>query len=152
MTLLAQAAGESVEPVGVDGCGAPAPSGTLLGLARAFSVLTTEARFAEAATAMSRYPSLVSSNLTGDGQLGAWWGGPVKRGAKGVIAAGRHGIGIAVKSREGSSQIALVGLIAAMTELDLLSDAARTALAEVASPAVLGGGRRVGSLQPSLGD
>ena len=47
--------------------------------------------------------------------------------------------------------VAVVGLIAVMRRLGLLSDAALTALEEVASPAVLGGGRPVGALEPVLG-
>ena len=151
LSLVAEATGESTMPVAIDGCGAPAPSGTLLGLARAFARLSTDPRYREAATAMSRYPSLISSNLKPDGRLGAWWSGPVKWGAQGIIAAGRHGLGIAVKSREGLYAVAVVGLIAVMTQLGLLSDAALAALEDIALPPILGGGRRVGALEPTLG-
>jgi L-asparaginase II len=150
-TLLGDVTGAKSTPVGVDGCGAPAPLGTLSGLARAFAVLTVNPEFEDATTAMSRYPSLLSGNLSDDGRLAAWWGGPMKRGAMGIIAAARHGVGIAVKSREGSSRIALVGLIAVMRELEMLSDAALSALEDISSPPVLGGGRQVGALEPTLG-
>jgi len=148
MQLVSEVTEEPVTPLGVDGCGAPAPSGTVLGLARGFAKLTSDPEFADAASAMSRFPSLVSS--IADGRIGAWWGGPVKRGAKGMLAAGRHGIGIAVKSREGSTTVAAVGMIAIMKQMGLLSPAAQRALQGTASPPVYGGGRPVGALEPTL--
>lgn len=148
--LVEEVTGEPADPLGVDGCGAPAPSGTVLGLARAFARLTVDDRFADAVTAMTRYPALTSSPFKEDGRISAAWGGPVKRGAKGMIAAGRNGIGIAVKSREGSTSMAAVGLIGILRRMGLISDAARDAIRDVASPATYGGGRRVGSVEPSL--
>lgn len=147
---LEKATGGVAEIVAVDGCGAPAPSGTITGLATAFARLTVEDRYAEACSAMTTYPGLVSSNRRSDGRIGAWWRGPVKRGAQGVIAAGRDGVGIAVKSREGSSLVAGIGLIAVMATLGLLADAAISALSEDAEPVVLGGGRPVGRVTPAL--
>ena len=151
LSLVAEATGEATDPVGVDGCGAPAPSGTLIGLATAFARLTVEPDFREVSLAMSRFPSLVSSNLKTAGRIGAWWGGPLKTGAAGIIAAGRHGIGLAAKSKEGSSPVAAVALLAVMRHLGLLSDAALSALEGLASPPTVGGGRRVGTLEPSFG-
>jgi L-asparaginase II len=150
LRLMATATGESTTPIGVDGCGAPIASGTVRGLATAFARLSSDPEFDEAATAMARYPSLVADNLRADGRLGAWWGGPLKRGAEGIIAAGRRGIGIAVKSRSGSPAIAVIGLVAVMSHLEMLPDAALDALEDIASPAVLGGGRRVGAVVPVL--
>ncbi len=151
LALVAEATGEHPRDVGVDGCGAPTPAGTLRGLAHAFARLTADPEFREASTAMTRYPSLVSSNLNGDAAVAAWFGGPVKRGAMGIIAAGRHGLGIAVKSREGSARVALIGLVSVMRSLGMLSDAALGALDDVAAPPVFGGGRRVGTVEPALG-
>lgn len=150
--LIGEATGESPEPVGTDGCGAPIASGTVRGLATAFARLSQDPVYADAAVSMARYPALVADNLRSDGVLGAWWGGPVKSGAQGLMAAGRHGIGIAVRSTTGSSSVAMVGLIEVMKRLDLLSDAAVAGLDDVATPAVLGGGRPVGALVPSLED
>jgi L-asparaginase II len=145
---VAEASGVDPEPVGVDGCGAPTLRGSVRGLAQAFARLTEDARFAEAATAMRRYPALVADNLRGDGRLGAWWGGPVKVGAEGVIAAGRHGIGIGVKSHEGSYSVAVTALMETIRRLELLPRAAWDSLRDVALPSVLGGGLSVGSLEP----
>lgn len=151
LTLVAEATSERPRMIGVDGCGAPTPAGTLQGLALAFARLTVDAEFREAATAMTRYPSLVSSNLNGDAAVASWFGGPVKRGAMGIVAAGRHGLGVAVKSREGSARVALVGLISVLRSLGMLSDAALEALEDVAAPPVLGGGGRVGAVEPAIG-
>lgn len=138
--------------LGVDGCGAPTPRGTVRSLARAFSRLTVAPRYRDAAIAMHRYPSLVADNHRPDGRLAAWWGGPVKVGAQGLIGAGCHGIGLAVKSDDGDRVSSVIGLIAMSRRLGLLSAAACDALADVAAPAVLGGGKPVGAFEPALGD
>lgn len=136
------------DPIGVDGCGAPTLRGKLLGLARAFSTLTTETRFERARLAMQRFPALVAANTMADGIFAAWWGGPVKVGAQGLIAAGRNGIGIAAKSHEGSIDIATAAIAEAARQIGLLSAAAEEALTDVRKIPVLGGGRRVGSIHP----
>ena len=151
MEMVGDVTGVPTDPVGVDGCGAPAPAGTVTGLARAFARLSVDRDLAESAAAMSAYPALTSDNLRPDGRLAAWWTGPLKRGAQGIIGAGRAGIGLAVKSRSGSSTIAVVGLIALMRRLDLLADAALAALEDLAAPVVYGGGRPVGNIVPVVG-
>ena len=88
--LIAEVTGVKPDPIGVDGCGAPTLRGELPGLARAFGLLSTDARFERAATAMKRFPALLSSNNLNEGRFAAWWGGPVKGGAQGLMAAGRH--------------------------------------------------------------
>jgi L-asparaginase II len=149
--VVAEVTGVDPEPVGVDGCGAPTLGGSVRGLAQAFSRLTADPRFTEAATAMSRYPALVADNLRGDGRLGAWWGGPVKVGAGGVIAAGRHGLGIAAKSHGGSLPAAVTALMEVIRRLELLPQLAWDSLRDVARPVVLGGGLPVGALEPEPG-
>jgi L-asparaginase II len=148
MALVADVSGVGVEPIGVDGCGAPTLRGRLVGLARAFGRLAIEPRFEPAATAMRRFPALLSSNNLNEGRFASWWSGPVKGGAEGLIAAGRNGIGIAAKSHDGDVDLAIAAMMEAITRVGLLSDAARDALADVARPPVLGGGRRVGAVEP----
>ncbi len=150
--VVADVTGVDPEPAGVDGCGAPTLRGSIRGLARAFARLTEDRRFAAAATAMHRYPALVADNLRGDGRLGAWWGGPVKVGAAGLVAAGRHGIGVAAKSHEGSASVALAALMEAIRCLELLPQVAWDSLCDVARPPVWGGGVVVGSLGPEPGE
>jgi L-asparaginase II len=137
------------DPVGVDGCGAPTARGTVRGLARAFSALTGDRRFARVAAAVSRFPGLVADNDRADGVLGRWWGGPVKGGAEGSLAMARDGIGIAAKARSGSGKAAASALVIAADRLGLLSPVMREALAPVAEPVVYGGGRPVGAMQPT---
>jgi L-asparaginase II len=149
--LVADVTGVPSQPVGIDGCGLPTLRGSVAGLARAFSVLTTEPRYAAAAAAMSRFPALTGDNLRPDGALGAWWGGPVKVGAAGLIGAGRNGLGIAAKARDGSAQAAVVGLLEASRLLGALSPAMERGLQDTARPAVLGGGAPVGATEPHLG-
>jgi len=144
--VVAEATGVDPRPVGVDGCGAPTLRGTVRGQARGFAHLSDDERFAAVASATSRFPALVADDRRPDGRLGSWWGGPVKVGAVGLIGAGRHGIGIAAKSRSGSSRNAVAALVAAARRLGLLSQAMVDGLEDVAEPPVLGGGRHVGSL------
>jgi L-asparaginase II len=148
LSMMKELTGFDPEPAGVDGCGAPTPRGNLIGLARAFSTLSVDPRFAEAKMAVHRFPALVSSNTLPDGKFAAWWGGPVKVGAEGLIAAGRNGIGIAAKSHEGSMPIAVVGIMEASRQLGLLPEVAQTALQDVARIPVYGGGQRVGVIEP----
>jgi len=151
MALVEEMAEIPVRPVGIDGCGAPTLRGRLTGLARAFARLSVEPRLSAAATAMRRFPALLSSNNLNEGRFAAWWGGPVKGGAEGLIAAGRNGIGVAAKSHDGHVDIALAAMMEAIDRVGLLSDAARHALSDVARPPVLGGGRRVGAIEPIAG-
>ncbi len=148
VALVKEVTGVDPEPFGVDGCGAPTMRGELTGLARSFGRLSSEPRFADIALAMKRFPAVVSSNTLAEGKFAAWWGGPVKGGAEGLIAAGRNGFGIAAKSHEGDVDIAIVGLLEALRQLGLLSQTAEEALIDVAKIPVLGGGRRVGTIEP----
>jgi L-asparaginase II len=147
-TVIEEVTRTKAEPIGVDGCGAPTLRGSLRGLARAFSILSTEARFEQARRAMHRFPALVAANTMADGQFAAWWGGPVKVGAQGLIAAGRNGIGIAAKSHEGSMEIATAAIAEAARQIGLLPAVAEEALTDVRMIPVFGGERRVGSIRP----
>ncbi|MEN8234449.1 MAG: asparaginase [Actinomycetota bacterium] len=144
--LVADATGIRPEPVGVDGCGAPTLRGSVRGLARAFASLSSTERCSRAASAVSRFPSLVADNSRPDGKLARWWGGPVKVGAEGQIGIGRHGIGIAAKADAGRSDVAVAAVIAAADHLGLVPDAMREALADEMAPPVLGAGRPVGAI------
>ena len=136
-------------PTGVDGCGAPTLRGSVRGLATAFAKLSSDPQFAATAIPVHRFPGLVGGDRE-DSRLGAWWDGPMKGGAQGLLGGGRNGIGIAVRSESGSSQIAVVGFIEVAGRLGLLSEAAQQALAEDATPVVLGHGRPVGTIQPVI--
>ncbi|HZJ47885.1 MAG TPA: asparaginase [Acidimicrobiia bacterium] len=144
--VVAEATGIRPEPVGTDGCGAPTLRGSVRGLARAFATLSSSERCRPAASAISRFPSLVADNARPDGKLARWWGGPVKVGAEGQIGIGRHGIGIAAKADAGRSDVAVAAVIAVAGELGLVSDVMREALASEAKLPLLGGGKPVGAI------
>jgi len=144
--VVADATGIRPEPVGIDGCGAPTLRGSVRGLARAFSALSSSPRCRPAADAVSRFPSLVADNIRPDGVLARWWGGPIKVGAEGQIGIGRHGIGIAAKADAGRSDVAVAAVIGAADALGLVSDVMREALTSEIAPPLLGGGRPVGAI------
>jgi len=147
--IVADATKVDPEPTGIDGCGAPTMLGSVRGLATAFARISTDPEFAPTAIPVHRFPALVGGDRA-DSRLGAWWDGPMKAGAQGLLGAGRHGVGIAVRSEEGSGEIAVVGMIAVLRHLGLLSDAALDALEEDAAPAVLGHGKPVGTIEPVI--
>ena len=144
--IITETTGVESTPAGVDGCGAPAFRGNLVGLATAFAKISVEPRFAQVPRAMARFPALVADNVRPDGRLGLWWGGPAKVGAAGVMALGRSGIGIATKSVPGSATVAVAAVITAASQLGMLTMAMSNALEDEAAPPVLGGGHRVGTL------
>ncbi len=144
--VLCDITGIDGRPLGIDGCGAPTLRGSIRSLATAFARITVDDRFAEARTAMTRYPALTSGNERPDGRLAMWWDGPAKGGAQGVIALARHGIGISVKSHEGSIDVAVQGALEIALRLDLLTPPARQALEALHTRPVLGGGAVVGEI------
>ncbi|HDL41498.1 MAG TPA: hypothetical protein ENG98_00620, partial [Actinobacteria bacterium] len=149
IALTREISGVDPAPVGIDGCGAPVLRTTLAGAARTFAILSSDRRFAEAATANHRYAALSSGSERPDAKVGAWWDGPLKVGAAGLLAGGRNGIGIAAKSWSGDKDIAVVLLIEGARRLGLLSAAATAALVDAARPAVLGGGTAQGVCEPT---
>ncbi|GGN28020.1 asparaginase [Lentzea pudingi] len=144
-------AGEPVAQVGVDGCGAPIFAISLTGLARAFGRLasapegTLEHRVA---TAMNTYPQWVG----GTGRdvtalMDALPGVIAKDGAEGVYAVGLPtGEGVALKIADGSSRARAVVVVAVLKRLGV--DVSK--LEDLATVPVLGHGRAVGAVKPSL--
>ena len=140
-----------VEPVGVDGCGAPVLRTTARAMALMFARLATDSRMSEAYTAMHRYPALVGGTGAGDTEIAIATNSAAKGGAAGcmgVAVAGR--VGIAVKSWDGSGLVAGVGAVSALEQLGYLTPTAAAALEPVLRPPVLGGGSPVGTYEPRL--
>lgn len=144
-------AGEPVAQVGVDGCGAPIFAISLTGLARAFGRLASAAEGTlerRVATAMNTYPQWVG----GTGRdvtalMGALPGVIAKDGAEGVYAVGLPtGEGVALKIADGSSRARAVVVVAVLKRLGV--DV--TELEDLATVPVLGHGRAVGAVKPSL--
>ncbi len=147
LAVAAEVTGGDVAPVGVDGCGVPTVRGTVEGLARAFTRLAAEPEFSEIRTAMTRFPSLVAGAGRGDDVVTRWIPGAVKGGAQGCIGLAWYGgVGIAAKAWTGGYGSAIVAMLEMARRIGIVSPYQAEMLAPAASPAVLGGGRRVGSL------
>lgn len=148
--VASDAAGRTVQPTGVDGCGIPTLRGDVTGLARIFSRLVNDADFAEVTAAASRFAPLVSSGTSHGAQLARWIPSVVKGGAEGCIGLGmlEHGLAFAAKAWTGSSSAAAIGLVEIMDRVGVIPSYQRSMLEPVARPVVLGGGRPVGVMRP----
>lgn len=144
LEVMAEYSGASVQPVGVDGCGAPTLRGSIANLARAFALLSINAEAAAVVGAMTAYGALMSDNIRRDGRVGVTWGGPQKRGAEGLYALSLHGVGIASKSESGFDDTALAAALIVADELGLMPQGMSEILADQISPPVHGGGAVVG--------
>lgn len=141
-------AGERVQHVAVDGCGAPQHALTLPGLARAFAQLTTalpgtvERRVADA---MRGAPELVGG--TGRDVTALMQAVPgllAKDGAEGVYAVALpDGAALALKIEDGAARARVPVLVEALRALGIASQA----LDALATVPVLGGGRVVGEVR-----
>ena len=140
-----------VEPVGVDGCGAPVLRTTTRVMALMFARLATEPRMSDAYTAMHRYPALVGGNGAGDTEIAIATNSAAKGGAAGCLGIALAGrVGMAVKSWDGSGLVAGVGAVSALEQLGYLTPTAANVLEPVLRPPVLGGGSPVGTYEPRL--
>ncbi len=146
LATIAELTGDEPLPVVVDGCGAPAFSATVTGMARAYArIATAAAGTAEhrVATAMREHPWHVGGTGTLVTRLGlAVPGLMAKNGAEGGFAAALpDGRALAVKVLDGSPR-ALPALVAALLRA-----------LDVDAPApdpVLGGAEPVGEVRPTF--
>lgn len=149
--LVSEMGGHPVEPVGVDGCGAPVLRTTARAMSLLFARLAADPSMCDVFTAMHRYPSLVGCNGEGDSEIAKSINAVSKGGAMGCIGIAIEGrLGVAVKSWDGLGDVATVGAVAALDSLGELTPTAREALAPVGRPEVLGGGEVVGSTETRL--
>jgi L-asparaginase II len=149
-------------PMGIDGCGLPAPTMPLLQLGR------TMARFAnpvdlsdERAQAIYRLHEAISNEplyIAGHGsvvsELNEVTTGSVlaKTGAEGVITAAlpERGLGIALKIADGSARARSVALLAILDHLDALADDEKHKLQAHISPTLINSrGLAVGEIRPA---
>jgi L-asparaginase II len=148
ISYVAEVAGCDPGPVGVDGCGVPTLRATVACLATAYARLATDPDLAEVADAMYRFASLTSDWDRAEARLARWVPAAVKGGAMACLGlAHQTGIGIAAKCWSGQREPAAMGVILMLQRLGLLSGHPLEALDPVASPGVLGGGRRVGAFE-----
>ncbi|MEV7093828.1 asparaginase [Amycolatopsis sp. NPDC051045] len=146
-TAVAELTGEPIAHTGVDGCGAPLFAFSLTALARAFGRI---ARAAEGpaqavASAMRTHPWLVAGTGREDTELmSAVEGLIAKAGAEGVQAfALPDGFAVAMKVDDGAKRACAPLAVEALRYLG----ADVSGLAELARPAVFGGGRPVGEIR-----
>ena len=144
-------AGEQVEHIGVDGCGAPVLSLTLAGLARSLGRSVQEDADAPAgriARAMRAFPDFVGgTNRDVTAFMRAVPGLVAKDGAEGVyVAALPDGTAVAIKSEDGSERARQV----ALARILVLLGADAGALEPLLAIPVLGGGRPVGEVASPL--
>lgn len=145
--IVAESTRADPTPMGIDGCGAPAPRGSVKSLATGFRTLTTDPAFDRIVVAMERFGALVADNLRPDGRFGVNWGGPAKVGAEGVFASSRHGAAIVTKSLDGSPDVAVAAHLEVARRIGALPRGTQEWLTREARPPVLGGGLPVGSLE-----
>jgi L-asparaginase II len=149
-TAVEDLAGESVEGVTVDGCGAPLFALSLTGLARAFARLATAEDGPEhrVAAAMRGRPDLVGGSRRDITLLMAGVPGLVaKDGAEGVQAAALpDGRSLALKVDDGAGRARAPLAVAALERLGV--DV--TAVAPLGTPPVLGHDEPVGALRATL--
>jgi L-asparaginase II len=158
--LRAVQRGTDVEDVviGVDGCGAPVHGVPLAAMATLYARFAETERLAPLAEQTDRAiegmlaePYLVGGRDRDDTAVMQATGDVVaKEGAEALDCAAvlSSGLGVAVKISDGSYRAAGPALIHALEQVGGLERSHVSALAERARPAVLGGGRPVGDLEP----
>jgi L-asparaginase II len=150
-SYVTELSGMPVEPVGVDGCGAPVLGTTTRAMATVFARLASLAELREVFEVMHRYPALVSGNGNGDAEIATWLDAAAKRGAAGCLGVGiRDRLGVAVKSWDGAQEVAEVGMLAALSSLGVTTPLASDRLSHIARPPTLGGGDEVGGLESQV--
>jgi L-asparaginase II len=150
-SLVSELGGFPVDPVGVDGCGAPVLRTTVRAIATMFARLAGEERFGEVFGAMHNYPALVSGTGNGDALIATALHATAKRGAAGCVGvAVKDQFGVGAKSWDGVGQVAEMAAAHALATVMPPVPAASNALKPVMSPPVLGGGEPVGSFESRL--
>lgn len=144
---VAESVGETIAAIGTDGCGAPLFAFSLVALARGFLRLADPEN--PVGKAMRARPDLVGgTGRRSTALMNAVTGLVAKEGAEGVYAAALPGVGaVALKIDDGAQRAADVAVVAALRRLGV--DPAE--LDELSTIAVLGAGRRVGSVRPRPG-
>ncbi len=141
----------------VDGCGVPVHGMPLRSMATLFARLTATERLGDLAPAADRVteamrsePYLVGGRNRVDTDLMRTTPDVVaKSGAEALECAAvlPSGLGVAVKIEDGGSRASAPALIRVLEQIDVLSADHLRALAQHASPPVLGGGKPVGALE-----
>jgi len=154
---FAELTGEPVASVGVDGCGAPLLSTSLVGLARGFRALvlaptgSPERRVADAFVGAPDYAS--GSRRDESALLQAVPGAIAKSGAEACYAVALpDGRAVALKIEDGGARARPVAMAAALRRLGVQRERGvdGSALDATSAAAVLGGGAPVGELRATF--
>ena len=164
LDILSGLAGVDVRqyPMGIDGCGLPAPT---MPLSRLGYVVARFAKPVDLSTSRSRAiyrlhqairnePLLIAGHGSMVSELNELAKGAVlaKTGAEGIIIAAlpEKGLGVALKVADGSSRARSVALLAILDRLGALSDEMKQGLAQHATPKILNStGLNVGGIRPA---
>jgi len=149
-------------PIGIDGCGLPAPTMPLLQLGRATARFANPAELSKNRTqaiyrlhkAITNEPLYIAGYGTVVSELNEVTKGAVlaKTGAEGVITAAlpEQGLGIAVKIADGSARASSVALLAILDHLGVLSDEEKHKLQAHISPTIMNSRElAVGEIRPA---
>ena len=136
-------------PMGIDGCGLPAPTMPLLQLARATARFAKPVDLSEYRTqaiyrlheAITNEPLYIAGQGTVVSELNEVTMGSVlaKTGAEGIVTAAlpEQGLGIALKIADGSARARSVALLAILDYMGALSDDEKNKLQAHISPAII---------------
>lgn len=164
LDILSDLAGVDLKqyPMGIDGCGLPAPTMPLIQLGRAVARFANPVELPAARAdaiyrlhkAITNEPLYVAGHGTLVTELNDVTNGVVlaKTGAEGVITAALpgRGIGIALKIADGSSRARSVALLAILDHMDILSDAEKHQLESHITPMIVNSrGLTVGEIRPA---
>ena len=149
-------------PMGIDGCGLPAPTMPLLQLARATARFAKPVDLSEYRTqaiyrlheAITNEPLYIAGQGTVVSELNEVTMGSVlaKTGAEGIVTAAlpEQGLGIALKIADGSARARSVALLAILDYLGVLSHEEKQQLqAHIAPTLVKSRGLAVGEIRPA---
>lgn len=164
LNILTEVAGVDLRqyPMGIDGCGLPAPTMPLVQLGRATARFANPVELsdhrAEAIyrlhAAISNEPLYIAGHGTVVSELNEVTHGAVlaKTGAEGIVIASlpERGLGIALKIIDGSARARSVALLAILGHLGALSDEEKHHLQDHISPKIINSrGVHVGEIRPA---
>ncbi|MCT1368533.1 asparaginase [uncultured Kocuria sp.] len=155
LEIVEEATGERVQHVGVDGCGAPVPTISLNGLAKAYSTLgagirniSADARTATMATAMNDYPEMVQNHGRPNTLVMEELDVVAKFGAEGILAIGtREGAGVAVKALDGSPRAVTMVALSLLAQEGYVDPQIAEDLISRTTPPINGADVRVGEIR-----
>lgn len=150
---IEECTGEKVEVVGIDGCGAPVMSSTLVGLARAFGQFAGPSATADQrmiSSAIKLYPEFLAGTWRDVTRLMQGLPGAIaKDGAEGVYAIGLgDGRALAIKIADGGERARIPVAMAILR--DVLGVVSEEVDRQLDSRVTLGGGQPVGKVIPLI--